>query len=276
MTPEGTGPDAIARARPVAVITGASAGIGVELARVFARNGHGLALVARREERLQRLADELFAAGARMRPIVIADDLEAPGAAGRIGAALAAQGAEPQFIVNNAGFGLLGQAVGRDRATQLGMIDLNVRALTDLSLAFADSLARHRGGILNVGSMAGFLPGPGMAVYYATKAFVLSFSEALHAELAPRGIRVCVLCPGPVPTEFGARAGVRPGVSPELITLMPDRVAEAGYRGLMAGRAVVIPGVLNRLAIALVGLVPRRLLLAAVGARQLRRGAKTG
>ena len=120
---------------------------------------------------------------------------------------MTAQGAEPQFVVNNAGFGLVGLAASLDRDEQLQMIDLNVRALTELSLAFVDSLARNRGGLLNVGSMAGFLPGPGMAVYYATKAYVLSFSEALHSELKPRGIRVAVLCPGPVPTEFAARAG---------------------------------------------------------------------
>ena len=114
-------------------------------------------------------------------------DLAQPDAAARIGAALAARALEPQYIVNNAGFGLVGRAAELDRDEQLGMIDLNMRALTDLSLSFVDSLARHRGGILNVASVAGFMPGPGSAVYYASKAFVLSFSEALHRELAPRG-----------------------------------------------------------------------------------------
>ena len=118
------------------------------------------------------------------------------------------RGLEPEIVVNNAGFGLLGTAEKLDRAAQLAMIDLNVRALTDLSLAFIDSLARRKGGILNVASTAGFLPGPGMAVYYASKAYVVSFSEALHEELKPRGVRVTVLCPGPVPTEFQARAGM--------------------------------------------------------------------
>jgi hypothetical protein len=109
------------------------------------------------------------------------------------------------------GFGVVGLARSLDRDEQLQMIDLNVRALTELSLAFVDSLARHRGGLLNVGSMAGFLPGPGMAIYYATKAYVLSFTEALHSELKPLGIRVAVLCPGPVLTEFAERAGLRSG-----------------------------------------------------------------
>src|SRR6185503_409038 len=167
--------------RPVTLITGASAGIGVALARVFSRHGHELALVARREDRLQELADEIAVTGAP-RPIVIACDLLKPGAAQQMGEMLKAQGAEPQFVVNNAGFGLVGLATARDRNEQLQMIDLNVRALTELSIAFVDSLARNRGGILNVGSMAGFLPGPGMTVYYATKAYVLSFTEALHSE----------------------------------------------------------------------------------------------
>ena len=257
--------------RPVTVITGASSGIGAELARVFARHGHELVLVARRDDRLRALADEIAAGGAA-KPLVIAADLLRPGAAGQIAEALAAHGAEPQFMVNNAGFGLVGLATARDRDEQLAMIDLNVRALTELSLAFVDSLARHRGGLLNVGSMAGFLPGPGMAVYYATKAYVLSFSEALHSELKARGVRVTVLCPGPVPTEFAARAGVGGGsLAPGFLTKSAGYVAELGYRGLMRGQRVVIPGLANKLITILIRLVPRRLLLAAVNSRQSRR-----
>ena len=173
--------------RPDTVITGASAGIGAALARVSARNGHALALVARREDRLHALADEIAAAGG-VRPLVIVADLQRSDATRLIGEVLAAQGAEPQFMVNNAGFGLIGSAAALDHAEQLTMIDVNVRMLTELSLAFVNSLARHRGGVLNVGSVAGFLPGPGMTVYYATKAFVLSFSEALHSELKSRGV----------------------------------------------------------------------------------------
>ena len=259
--------------RPVTLITGASAGIGVALARVFSRHGHELALVARREDRLQELADEIAATGAQ-RPIVITCDLSETGAARQIGDALASQGAEPQFVVNNAGFGLVGLATARDRGEQLQMIDLNVRALTELSIAFVDSLARHRGGLLNVGSMAGFLPGPGMAVYYATKAYVLSFTEALHSELAPRGIKVAVLCPGPVPTEFAARAGISDrSMAPSLLTKSADYVAEAGYRGLMEGRRTIVPGFINSLVTVFVRILPRRLLLKAVDSRQRRRRA---
>ena len=256
--------------RPVTVITGASAGIGVALARIFARNGYELALVARREDRLRQLADEIAATGAP-RPVVIVADLLQPGAARQIGDTLAGQGAEPQFVVNNAGFGLVGVAAERDRDEQLAMIDLNVRALTELSLAFIGSLERHRGGILNVGSMAGFLPGPGMAVYYATKAYVLSFSEALHSELKPRGIKVAVLCPGPVPTEFAARAGISAGLAPGMLTQSAASVAEAGFRGLMAGQRVVVPGLANKLVTILIRIVPRRLLLRMVDSRQSRR-----
>jgi hypothetical protein len=257
--------------RPVTVITGASAGIGVALARVFALHGHELALVARREQRLHALADEIAARGAR-RPIVIVADLVKPGAARGIGEALAAQGAEPQFVVNNAAFGLVGSASSLERDEQLQMIDLNVRGLTELSLAFVDSLARHRGGLLNVGSMAGFLPGPGMAVYYATKAYVLSVTEALHNELKPRGIRVAVLCPGPVPTEFAARAGVSGGtLKPSILTKSADEVAEAGYRGLMGGHRIIVPGFLNKVITVLIRLLPRGFILRIAEARQARR-----
>jgi len=258
--------------RPVTVVTGASSGIGAELARVFARNGYEVALVARREDRLRALADEIVAAGGRQ-PLVIAADLLRPDAACVIGDALAAQGAELQYIVNNAGFGLVGVAASLDRTEQLTMIDLNIRALTDLSLAYVESLTRHRGGILNVGSMAGFLPGPGMAVYYATKAYVLSFSEALHSELGPRGIRVSVLCPGPVPTEFAARAGISKSMAPGLLTQSAERVAQAGYDGLMQGRRTIVPGLANKLVTLLIRVVPRRLLLAIIDSRQSRRRA---
>jgi hypothetical protein len=256
---------------PVALITGASAGIGAELARVFARHGHALALTARRKERLDALAAEIAAAGGP-KPVVLALDLAQPGAAARIGETLAANGLEPQFVVNNAGFGLVGRATALSRDDQLGMIDLNVRALTDLSLSFIDSLARHRGGILNVASVAGFLPGPGSAVYYAGKAFVLSLTEALHAELAPRGIRVSCLCPGPVATEFQARAGIAEAAPPWPLGMPAVRVAETGYRGLMRGQRVVLPGLANRLVATLASrLTPRRILLAQLDARQQKR-----
>ncbi len=258
--------------KPVTLITGASAGIGVALAREFARHGFALALVARRADRLNLLADEIAASGAT-RPIVIATDLALAGATQTISDLLGAAGAEPQYVVNNAGFGLVGVAASLDRAEQLAMIDLNMRVLTDLSLAFIDSMQRHRGGVLNVGSMAGFLPGPGMAVYYATKAYVLSFTEALHSELKPRGIKVSVLCPGPVPTEFAARAGVKGGLAPGLLTQTAEAVAAAGFDGLMRNNRTVVPGFANKLITLAIRFFPRRLLLRIVDSRQSRRRA---
>src|ERR1700733_2104063 len=219
--------------KPVTLISGASAGIGAELARVFAARGHELVLVARRADRLGALAEEIAATG-RPRPTVLTADLERRDAVTGIIAELKSLGLEPANVVNNAGFGLLGPASALDCDQQLAMIDLNVRALTELSLAFVDSLERHRGGILNVASLAAFLPGPGMAVYYASKAYVLSFSEALHHELAGLGVRVTALCPGPVATGFQARAGLQ-GDNLRVLALSPRRGARIGYRWFLGG-----------------------------------------
>jgi short-subunit dehydrogenase len=254
----------------VTLITGASAGIGTELARVFAASGHRLALVARRADRLEALANEISAKGGA-KPIVIACDLEASDAGDKIAAALNAAGLELDHLVNNAGFGVFGAANECDRAEQLGIIDVNVRALTDLSLRFADQLIKNKGGILNVGSVAGFLPGPGMAVYYASKAYVISFTEALRAELAPRGVRVTVLCPGPVPTEFQARAGFAPGFDSGVLDVSPANVALAAYRGLMANKRAVLPGFGIKIVPFLLRLFPRSFILAAVGRFQMRK-----
>ena len=254
----------------VTLITGASAGIGAELARVFAMNGHRVAMVARRADRMRVVADEIAASGAAD-PIVIACDLEQHDASDQIAAVLAAEGVEVEYVINNAGFGLFGRAIDLDRSAQLGIIDVNVRAMTDLSLRFSDQLIRHRGGILNVSSIAGFLPGPGMAVYYASKAYVLSFSEALRCELAPRGVRVTALCPGPVPSEFQARAGFEPGFDSAILNVSTANVAKAGYRGLMANKRAVLPGFGIKAVPVLLRLFPRWFILAAVGSFQLRK-----
>jgi short-subunit dehydrogenase len=251
---------------PVVLITGASSGIGAALARVFAAHGHELVLVARRQDRLNALADEIAAAG-RSRPAVLAADLERRDAASAIAAELSSRGLEPSVVVNNAGFGLSGAAAAVSRDEQLAMIDVNVRALTELSLMFVDSLARHRGGILNVASVAAFLPGPGMAVYYASKAYVLSFSEALHRELSNRGVRVTVLCPGPVPTEFQARSGMHLNAAARALELSAERVAQIGYDAFMRGKRVVVAGINNRIAVSLMRLAPNGLLLRLVDQR---------
>jgi uncharacterized protein len=253
--------------RPVTLITGASGGIGAALAHEFASHGHDLVLVARREQALGALADAIAAKGAN-RPTVLRADLARADAVQGIAEALDQRGLEPDVVVNNAGFGLLGAADELDRAEQLAMIDLDVRALTELSLAFIDSLKRRRGGILNLASIAAFMPGPGMAVYYATKAYVLSFSEALHRELKPKGVRVTALCPGPVPTEFQARAGMSGDIFPRLLTRSAVQVAKDAYRGLMQGRRVVIPGVANRAVITAIRFTPHRILLDHIARQQ--------
>ena len=254
----------------VALITGASAGIGAELARVFASRGHRVALVARRADRLTALAGEIVAAGGAA-PMVIACDLTQADAGDKIAAALAAGGVEVEYVVNNAGFGVFGRAMQRDRADQLDMITVNIRALTDLSLRFADQLIRNRGGLLNMGSIAGFLPGPGMAVYYASKAYVMSFTEAMRAELAPHGVRVTVVCPGPVPSEFQARAGFSPGFDSAILNVLPADVARQAYAGLMANKRAVLPGLGIKAVPVLLRLFPRSFVLAAVGRLQLKR-----
>jgi uncharacterized protein len=254
----------------VTLITGASAGIGAELARVFATNGHRVALAARRADRLEAIAREITSAGGKA-PILIPCDLQCADGADKIDAALKAADAEVEYLINNAGFGLFGQAIELDRAEQLGIIDLNIRALADLTLRFAPAIIRCRGGILNVASIAGFLSGPGMAMYYASKAFVLSFTEALRQELKPRGVRVTVLCPGPVPTEFQLRAGFRPGFDSAILNVSPAEVARQGYRGLMADKRAVLPGFGIKAVPLLLRLFPRSFILAAVGGFQLRR-----
>jgi short-subunit dehydrogenase len=262
----------MAALRPVTLITGASSGIGTALTHVFAAHRHELVLVARREAELNALADQV-AKRRRPRPLVLAIDLTRTDAYARISAELSARGLEPGIVVNNAGFGLAGQAAQLDRGEQIAMIDLNIRALTDLSLRFTDSLTRHKGGILNVASVAGFLPGPGMAVYYATKAYVLSFSEALAKELEPAGVKVSALCPGPVPTEFQARAGIGDAAGPKFLIRTAEQVAQAGYAGFMRGERIIIPGWPMQLIAWLPRFLPRGFLLNMI-ARSMRKRAK--
>jgi len=243
-------------ARPVALITGASSGIGAALAQVFAQNSHEVVLAARRAPQLSEIAARIRADGHRA-PHILPVDLARADAAEFIAQELSARNLEPAFLVNNAGYGLLGQAAKLDRHEQLAMIDLNCRTLTDLSLRWINSLARHRGGILNVASISGFIPGPGMSVYNASKAYVISFSVGLRRELRPKGIRVTALCPGPVPTEFQARAGILDVHYPRGFDRSAQEVAREGYRGLLRGKAVVVPGVHNKLIPWLPRVLPR-------------------
>jgi uncharacterized protein len=251
---------------PVCLITGASTGIGAALAWQFAKGGHALVLTARRQAQLEALAGAIAAAGYAA-PVVIGADLATHAGIDGLAAALNERGLEPAIVVNNAGFGLFGEAAELDRERQLAMIDLNARTLTELSLRWLPAIKRRKGGILNVASIAGYLPGPGMAVYHATKAYVLSFTEALHQELAGDGVRVCALCPGPVETEFFGRAGVPEDYFPAAFARRAEQVAREGYRGFMAGRRVVIPGTPNRIMPWLTRLLPRALVLAMAARR---------
>ena len=259
--------------RRVTLITGASGGIGADLARVFARHGCDLALVARSAARLAALADEIAASG-RPKPLVFVCDLSRPGAGAELVQAVAAQGACVETLINNAAFGLVGPAGELSAGEQVEMTDLNIRTLTELSLLFLPDLRATRGRILNVASVAAFLPGPGMAVYYATKAYVVSLSEALAAELKIEGIVVSVLCPGVTHTGFQVRAGVDAALVNKSPGMTARAVAEAGYAGLMAGRRRIVPGFTNKVLVALLPLVPNALLLPLTARLLMRRLAR--
>lgn len=242
--------------RPVALVTGASAGVGRELARGLASD-HDLILTARREPELRNLADELQQRGANC--LVVPADLADPTGPEQLFEAIAAAGWSIDVLVNNAGFGDLGRFVRADFSKLLDMIQVNVTAFTEvLARALPGMKERGRGRILNVGSVAGFQPGPLMAVYYATKAYVNSLSQALASELDGSGIAVTCLCPGPIDTEFAAVAGFQASKSFSAgMRLTARDVAEVGIRGMRRGKALVIPGWRNRLLIFLERFVPR-------------------
>ena len=244
--------------RPLALVTGASSGIGRELARLLAQDGHDLALVARRRELLEELAGELTSSGATV--VVLPQDLSEEGAATALAGELAARGLRPEVLVNNAGVGTSGFFAETPLDRELAMIRINVVAPTELTkLLLPAMLERRRGRILNVASTAAFQPGPLMAVYYATKAYLLSFSEALANETAGTGVTVTALCPGPTRTRFQQKAGVaesRLFHSPLVSDVEP--VARAGYEGMKRGRRVVVPGLANKVLVQAERLTPRR------------------
>jgi short-subunit dehydrogenase len=248
----------------IALITGASAGLGAEFARQLARRGKQLVLVARRMDRLDALAAEIGNARA------IGEDLSLPGAVARLMADLAAHGDHVETLVNNAGFGLAGKFAALDGARQRAMIDLNVGVLTDLTYAVLPGMVeRKRGGILNVASTAAFQPGPGMAVYFATKAYVLSFTEALHEELRGSGVRVTALCPGPTATEFGSVAGFGKDGAFAKYSVDAASVVAAGLAALDKGKAIAIPGLLNKFSAQGHRFLPRSTLRRIAGALKL-------
>jgi len=228
--------------KKVALVTGASAGLGVEFARQLSKRGHRLVLAARRKDRLEELAKELGNARG------VAIDLSKKDAAAKLLADVAANGEVVDILVNNAGFGLIGRFAELDAKRERQMIDLNVGTLTDLCRAVAPAMIeRKSGAILNVASTAAFQPGPKMAVYFATKAFVLSLSEALHEELKPHGIKVSCLCPGPTRTEFGDVAGFGGSGAFDRLAMGAAEVVETGLKGLERNKAVIITGTINKI-----------------------------
>ncbi len=258
--------------KELVVITGASSGIGYELAKLFARDGWPLLLAARSGDKLTALAKELTAAH-HVPVAVCVVDLAAPGGAAQLYEAAQQQGRPVGVLVNNAGLGDYGPFVQSDPAKVLQILQVNIVALTQLTRLFLpDLIRRNEGRIMNVASTAAFQPGPLMAVYYASKAYVLHFSEALDAELRKSKVRVSAFCPGPTATDFEARAGL--GAS-RLFTgrnVMTARAAaEAGYRGLMRGRRIVVPGFVNRLLVFSVRFFPRRWITRVVQWMQRRR-----
>lgn len=233
--------------KQTALITGASGGIGLEFARIFAREGYDVVLVARSADKLTALAGSLsaeFGVSALAHPA----DLTDPAAPDALFSAMQEKGIAVDVLVNNAGFATFGFFTETDLQQELDEIQLNITALTHLSKLFGREMAARRSGkILNVASTAAFQPGPLMAVYYASKAYVLSFSEALANEMADFGVTVSVLCPGATVTDFFDRADMgKSGLTKNLRMMSAKNVAEIGYRGLMAGKTVVITGWLNR------------------------------
>jgi short-subunit dehydrogenase len=248
------------KARPLALITGASGGIGESLAVRFAKAGYDVGLVARTADKLAAVAKrcEALKAQAHIFPV----DLQDPNAGAALEKAVRAAGLSPAVLVNNAGYGILSPFAEAGLEDQLGMIDLNVRVLTELTRRFMADVIANKGGVLNVASTAAFQPGPGMAVYFASKAFVLSFTEALDYELKRQGASATALCPGPVETGFQERALLGPSGTarrrPDNRTLTADQVADAGFRAFRGKRPVVIPGFSNAFLAWLVGVMPKQ------------------
>lgn len=250
--------------KKTALITGASGGLGLSLARLFAKDGYDLVIVARNEERLNDVSEELSSLGASV--TALAKDLTDPQAPKDIYLETARRCITVDVLVNNAGFGDFGEFAESDLEKQSDMINLNVSALVKLThLYLKDMKGRKSGNIMNVASIAAFQSGPLMSVYYATKAFVLSFSEALSVELRGSGVKVTVLCPGPIETGFEKRADLqKSGLFKNLKVWSPEKVADFGYKKMKGGRVVCIKGAINKLIVFSSRLAPRALVRNAV------------
>lgn len=243
--------------KKTALITGASSGLGAEFAKLFAHDGHDVVLVARRRDKLDEVAAELAKAHG-IKATAFAADLSDPGAPRALFDRVAAAGLDIEFLVNNAGYGMTHAFVDGDFARELDMIQVNVTALTHLTRLFLPAMvARKSGRVLNLGSLAGFVPGPFMATYYASKAFVISFTEALAYELRGSGVTATVLCPGATATEFAAVAGNDKSALFKSGVADAASVARHGYRAMLAGKVVVVHGVRNKLTVQATRVSPR-------------------
>jgi len=235
-----------------ALITGASTGIGYELSKCFAADRHNLIVVARQEQRLRQIADD-FTEQFGIAVKVIAADLLQPDAPRKIVDAVRKDSLQVDYLVNNAGFGLGGKFAETDLATELGMMQVNMSALVALTKLFLPEMTTRKSGkVMNVASTAAFQPGPLMAVYYATKAFVLSFSEAIANELKGTGVTVSALCPGPTESEFQKRAQIENTrlIKSKVMGMMTsEQVAKIGYQGFMQGKRIIVPGLLNKIGV---------------------------
>jgi short-subunit dehydrogenase len=243
------------------LITGASSGIGAEIAREFASRGRHVVLVARRADKLRELAESLGAAAD-----VLAADLSKPAERAALPDRVAELDLVVDILVNNAGLSTSGPIAQSDPVAELNLIEVDVAAVTDLCSRFVPGMvARGRGAVLNVASVGGFGPLPGQAAYGAAKAFVLSYTQALGAELRGTGVTAATLCPGPVSTDFGEKAGISDADAeaslPKVMWVDADEVARAAVAGLESGRTVIVPGVFNRIGAAAYQHLPRKLLL---------------
>ena len=242
-----------------ALVTGATSGIGLEIALNFARDGINLILVARTERKLMEIKEKIES-DYKVEVLILAKDLTSEEAPDEIYEEVEKRGIRVDFLINNAGFGSFGRLIATDYETEKDLVKLNVLSLLQMNKLFVPLMAaRHYGYVMNVASLAAFMPGPVMANYYASKAYVLSLSEAMHEELKKDGVKVTALCPGPVRTNFQERAQLQKTDTAKSFIMEAKKVADIGYLGLLRGKAIVVPGTFEKIVPVITKLLPRSL-----------------
>ena len=242
-----------------ALVTGATSGIGLEIALNFARDGINLILVARTENKLMEIKEKIES-DYKVEVLILAKDLTSEEAPDEIYQEVEKRGIRVDFLINNAGFGSFGRLIATDYETEKDLVKLNVLSLLQMNKLFVPLMAaRHYGYVMNVASLAAFMPGPVMANYYASKAYVLSLSEAMHEELKKDGVKVTALCPGPVRTNFQERAQLQKTDTAKSFIMEAKKVADIGYLGLLRGKAIVVPGTFEKIVPVITKLLPRSL-----------------